>query len=73
MQPAKTPDKKGKKSGVKHVSVSSVEAGRRIDNYLVGLLKDIPKTRIYRMLRKGERTYVIFPPPNPYFPLYKPL
>ena len=54
MQPAKTPDKKGKKSGVKHVSVSSVEAGRRIDNYLVGLLKDIPKTRIYRMLRKGE-------------------
>lgn len=39
---------------VEHIKVSSVEAGRRIDNYLTGILKDIPKTRIYRMLRTGE-------------------
>jgi 23S rRNA pseudouridine955/2504/2580 synthase len=54
MQPSKMPHKKGKKTDVEHVRVSSGEAGRRIDNYLTGLLKDIPKTRIYRMLRKGE-------------------
>ena len=54
MQPEKKPHKKGQKTGVEHVRVSPVEAGRRIDNYLTGHLKDIPKTRIYRMLRKGE-------------------
>jgi 23S rRNA pseudouridine955/2504/2580 synthase len=27
---------------------------RRIDNYLFGELKDIPKSRIYQMLRRGE-------------------
>ena len=43
-----------KKTDVEHVRVSPEEAGRRIDNYLTGLLNDIPKTRIYRMLRKGE-------------------
>lgn len=39
---------------VQHVTVSSEESGRRIDNYLFARLKAVPKTRIYRMLRKGE-------------------
>ena len=43
-----------KKTVVEHVKVSPEETGRRIDNYLTGRLKDVPKTRIYRMLRKGE-------------------
>ncbi len=30
------------------------DAGQRIDNYLHKLLKGVPKTRIYRALRKGE-------------------
>lgn len=42
------------KTSVEHVQVAQGEAGRRIDNYLTGLLRDVPKTRIYRMLRKGE-------------------
>ncbi|MGH8120843.1 MAG: RluA family pseudouridine synthase [Gammaproteobacteria bacterium] len=42
------------KTNVEHVQVAPGDAGRRIDNYLTGLLKDVPKTRIYRMLRKGE-------------------
>lgn len=48
------PHQRGKKSDVEHIKVTAEEAGRRIDNYLTGYLKDIPKTRIYRMLRKGE-------------------
>ena len=30
------------------------QAGRRVDNYLRGELPSVPKSRIYRMLRKGE-------------------
>lgn len=30
------------------------QAGRRIDNFLIGNLKGVPKSRIYRMLRTGE-------------------
>ena len=30
------------------------QAGRRIDNYLRGELPSVPKSRIYRMIRKGE-------------------
>jgi 23S rRNA pseudouridine955/2504/2580 synthase len=37
-----------------HLQVSAEHAGRRIDNFLIGQLKGIPKTRIYQMLRKGE-------------------
>ena len=29
-------------------------AGQRLDNYLLGLLKGVPRARIYSMLRKGE-------------------
>lgn len=43
-----------KKPAVEHILVSPEQAGRRIDNYLTTYLKDVPKTRIYRMLRKGE-------------------
>ncbi|MCC6202134.1 MAG: RluA family pseudouridine synthase [Gammaproteobacteria bacterium] len=36
------------------VTVAATEAGRRIDNYLASRLKDVPRSRIYRMLRSGE-------------------
>ena len=29
-------------------------AGQRLDNFLIRLLKGVPKSRIYRLLRKGE-------------------
>ncbi|AGX87894.1 RluA family pseudouridine synthase [Candidatus Symbiobacter mobilis] len=34
--------------------VDEESAGQRLDNYLVRLLKGVPKTRIYRMIRSGE-------------------
>lgn len=39
---------------VTHVIVGSDGDGQRIDNYLLKLLKGVPRTRIYRLLRKGE-------------------
>src|SRR3990167_5124401 len=48
-------DEKGKqKTGVRHVVVSSEDEEQRIDNYLINILKGVPKSRIYRLLRKGE-------------------
>ena len=42
------------KSDVKHEIIDRYQAGRRIDNYLVTQLQDVPKSRIYQMLRRGE-------------------
>jgi 23S rRNA pseudouridine955/2504/2580 synthase len=36
------------------VSVTSDEAGQRIDNFLARHLKGVPKSHIYRILRRGE-------------------
>ncbi len=41
-------------TGVRHVSVPADGAGQRIDNFLARELKGVPKTRLYRLLRKGE-------------------
>ena len=30
------------------------DAGRRLDNFLLGRLKGVPRARVYRMLRRGE-------------------
>ena len=40
--------------GVQHVTVSEDGDGQRIDNFLLQHLNGVPKTRVYRMLRKGE-------------------
>lgn len=39
---------------VKFVRISDDEAGQRIDNYLLAKLKGVPKSLIYRIIRKGE-------------------
>ena len=39
---------------VNWVKVDPESAGQRIDNYLVRLLKGVPKSHIYRILRSGE-------------------
>ena len=36
------------------VIVPSDDDGMRLDNYLIKIIKGIPKSRIYRMIRKGE-------------------
>jgi len=43
-----------KKSGVQHYIVPEDYSGQRIDNFLFTRLKGVPKSRIYRILRKGE-------------------
>jgi 23S rRNA pseudouridine955/2504/2580 synthase len=40
--------------GVQLVEVAPELAGQRIDNFLITYLKGVPKTLIYRILRKGE-------------------
>ncbi|WP_062268865.1 23S rRNA pseudouridine(955/2504/2580) synthase RluC [Endozoicomonas arenosclerae] len=39
---------------VKMINIDSEDAGQRVDNYLVRILKGVPKTRVYRIIRKGE-------------------
>ncbi|MDH5327530.1 MAG: 23S rRNA pseudouridine(955/2504/2580) synthase RluC [Gammaproteobacteria bacterium] len=36
------------------ITVNEEEEAQRIDNYLIKLLKNVPKSHIYRILRKGE-------------------
>jgi len=36
------------------VEIDSERAGQRIDNFLLSLLKGVPKSMIYKILRKGE-------------------
>ena len=40
--------------GVQLVAISAENAGQRIDNFLRTQLKGVPKSMIYRILRKGE-------------------
>ena len=44
----------GPKSKVRKVSVTEDQSGQRIDNFLRRELPGVPKSRIYRLLRKGE-------------------
>ena len=39
---------------VQFLTISDDEAGQRIDNYLLNKLKGVPKSLIYRIVRKGE-------------------
>ena len=41
-------------TGVQHVTVTEDDAGQRLDNFLARQLKDVPRTHIFRLLRKGE-------------------
>ncbi len=42
------------KSKVEYITITSVAADQRIDNFLITRLKGVPKAHIYKMLRKGE-------------------
>ena len=39
---------------VQKLIIDADQADQRIDNFLLNYLKNVPKTRIYKMLRKGE-------------------
>lgn len=42
------------RTNVEHREVTREEAGQRLDNYLLRHLKDLPRSRIYRLIRRGE-------------------
>ena len=39
---------------VQYITVSDAHEGQRVDNFLLRQLKGVPKSRVYRILRKGE-------------------
>jgi len=39
---------------VKKLKVNADNEGRRIDNYLLSIYKSVPKSKIYKIIRKGE-------------------
>ncbi len=46
--------KSAAKSAVRWMEIGDENEGQRVDNYLLGKLKGVPKSRVYRILRKGE-------------------
>ena len=41
-------------AAVRQLTVDAESAGQRLDNYLLRLLKGVPKTHVYRVIRSGE-------------------
>ena len=41
-------------TAVRELTIDEQHAGQRIDNFLISRLKGLPRTRIYRILRRGE-------------------
>lgn len=41
-------------SDVRYVEINSEEDGQRLDNYLIRVLKGVPKSHVYRIIRGGE-------------------
>lgn len=39
---------------VQLIEVTDAQEGQRLDNFLIKILKGVPKSRIYRIIRKGE-------------------
>lgn len=46
--------RKNKPNPVQFIDISIDQAGQRIDNFLLTLAKGVPKSRIYKAIRKGE-------------------
>jgi 23S rRNA pseudouridine955/2504/2580 synthase len=42
------------REGVRHVEVSADQAGVRLDNFLTKLLGGVPRSRVFRIVRRGE-------------------
>jgi 23S rRNA pseudouridine955/2504/2580 synthase len=45
---------KNKVSFVRFITITSNEAGQRLDNYLLRIYQQIPKSRLYRAIREGD-------------------
>ena len=49
----RTSDPVGAK-GVRHRDIDAERAGQRLDNYLLGELKGVPRSHVYRLIRSGQ-------------------
>jgi 23S rRNA pseudouridine955/2504/2580 synthase len=47
-------DNQGPRMPVQHLEVTADEAGQRLDNFVRKRLSDLPRSRVYRVIRKGE-------------------
>jgi 23S rRNA pseudouridine955/2504/2580 synthase len=47
------PDKTGAQP-VRHREIDAERAGQRLDNYLLGELKGVPRSHVYRLIRSGQ-------------------
>ncbi len=47
-------DSQQTRTEVQHLEVTSEEAGQRLDNFVRKRLGDVPRSRVYRVIRKGE-------------------
>jgi 23S rRNA pseudouridine955/2504/2580 synthase len=54
MSPDRNSPKSGRQSGVRKVHIDEEMAGQRIDNFLRRELPGMPRSRLYRILRRGE-------------------
>jgi 23S rRNA pseudouridine955/2504/2580 synthase len=53
-KPLSEQDSRGIRTEVQHLEVLPEEAGQRLDNYLHRRLGGLPRSRVYRVIRKGE-------------------
>lgn len=47
-------DPKDRSGGVQHVEIGAERDGQRVDNALSALLKGVPRSLVYRLVRKGQ-------------------
>lgn len=52
--PTKKPMTIKTKNTASFLTIDAEQAGQRIDNFLLRYLKNVPKSRVYRLVRKGE-------------------
>jgi len=48
------PPSEASRPAVRHVEIDAEQAGRRLDQFLLKLFGSVPRSRIYRLVRKGE-------------------
>ncbi|MEY2342438.1 23S rRNA pseudouridine(955/2504/2580) synthase RluC [Acidithiobacillus sp. IBUN Pt1247-S3] len=41
-------------SGVRYLEIGEAEAGQRLDNFLLRVMKGVPRSHVYKILRSGE-------------------
>ncbi len=53
-RPAGRPATADRAPAVRHVRIDDAAAGQRVDNFLIAQLKGVPRSLVYRLLRRGQ-------------------